>query len=676
MPNLAFKVGVFVLGGFAVFILPFLLTVSPVPVYSTAWVGGAENRAAMVGMALLSCIVLLATALRNRKTVTPAIMDLPRERLAGRWLLVTATFVVLWTLVFGLAIVRSGLRVGETNYFLEQTRNVAGVGLDAPMQIYRDLEFPYGPLLLEPPVWLWRLLGHGPVSVGTCYVILLATWNVLGMILVWYTLNRLPMRGWTRRLLFAICFFETLHPLFGPNYSLGKFALPMAALLWGASVRDSYRRALAMAAGLFASLMVSPELGIGLAAAIVVYSVARALQGQEARARQLLTIAAVPAAYGLFLLLYGAAFLDRLRHASGGALNLVIQPMPDMLVFCLAVIWMAPVAVGLGLKHTDATLVDRAVTTARVAHDDGPTLLALFVLALGMLPGALGRSDPLHVFFNGLPFLALSLIAIDRLPRRARLAWAAALMVLAVQVQAANYEMYARSLWTVLSAQRHPIPVTLDVAHLARETGGLPVAAPVLYGITIPDELALRQAHMLVVDPAPGLAEIWDETTERGHIERLRQSRWALLPTEDYVLTEHLSRPEHPVSGSLPKRLLQHAGHALLGFNYPERHQAFRGWRPGAAGNGLELDSGRSSRLASSVSACSLGGRAARRTASGACRLGWLCSLGSSCPYLPWSLHMKQCRTTTQMRLTSTRSLCLAAHPTLTANPRPNNGSG
>ena len=417
------------------------------------------------------------------------------------------------------------------------------------------------------PVWLWRLLGSGPISVGTCYVVVLAVWNVLGLALVWFTLNRLPLRLWTRRVLFAVCLLETLHPLFGPNYSLGKFALPTTALLWGASVRDPLRRTLALAAGLFAALMVSPELGIGFAAAIVVLAVAGAVRNPSARAGWLLVLVAVPAAYGGFVFLYGTAFLDRLRHASGGALNMVIQPMPDMLVFCLAVVWMAPVAVGLYLT--------RSPRSTESVGDDGPALLAVFVLALGMLPGALGRSDPLHVFFNGLPFLMLSMIAIDRLPRRARLAWAAGVVVLALQVQAANYEMYARSLVAVLKAQRHPVAATVDVASLAHETGGLPVAAPALFGITIPDELALRQAHMLVLDPAPGLAEIWDAGTERAHIKRLRRSQWALLPTEDYVLTEHLSQPEHPVSGSLTKRLLQHAGHALLGFHYPERHTPF-----------------------------------------------------------------------------------------------------
>ena len=371
-----------------------------------------------------------------------------------------------------------------------------------------------------------------------------------------------------------LCVAETLHPLFGPNYSLGKFALPMAALLWAAEIRGTFRRTLAFAAGLFLVLLVSPELGVGLAAAIVVWCIARTIRDRSEGGSRLLVLFSIPLAYGSFLLLYGTTFLERLRHASGGALNLVIQPMPDMLVFCFAILWLAPAAVGLYWARPPAVPAKLAAGQ-HLARDPGPILLAVFVLALGLLPGALGRSDPLHVFFNGLPFLILSMVAIERFSPRARVLWAVALIILAVQVQAANYEMYARSLLAVLASQRHPSTQTLDVALLSEVTSGEAVAAPVLYGIPIPDELALRQAHMLVLSRAPGLAEIWDAASEQEHINQLRKNDWALLPQGDYRITEHLARQEYPPEPSLPGRMLQLAGHALLGFNYPERHAPF-----------------------------------------------------------------------------------------------------
>lgn len=585
MPGAAFLALVLLLGSLFAFALPFFAPESTVPIYSTAWLGGADNRVATVGLAGLACIVLVVTFARSRSWRGRAEGgDASGQQLPRTWLLVGALVAALWTLVWGALIVRSGLRVGETNYFLEQTRNAAGLGLPRPMLIYRDLEFPYGPLLLEPPVWLWKALAPMHLSLAGCYVLVLAVWNVLGLALVFVSLNLLPMRGWARRLLFGICLLETLHPLFGPNYSLGKFALPIAVLLWGGARHSPAGRLLALALGLFVCLMASPELALGLAAAIAVLAVTGAVRNSPGRARSLVLLLAIPAAYGGFVLLYGVAFLDRLRHASGGALNLIVQPVPDVLVFAFAVLWLAPVAVGLALgrQPVDKTLDTAPGATGPTARPPNPLgrdpasiLLGLFVLALGLLPGALGRADPLHVFFNGLPFLMLSLCLPGFLSFRRQYLWAAALVVLALWVQAANYEIYARSLREVLVAQRHPTPETLDIARLEQDTGGSPVAAPVLYGIAVPDELALRRAHLLVADPAPGLAEIWDGETERQHIRQLRESQWALVPTGPYLVTERLKHDRPAPSGTLPQRLLQSAGHALLGFEYPERHTPF-----------------------------------------------------------------------------------------------------
>ena len=576
------------LGAFAAFILPFLVPGSNVPVYSSAWAGGADNRAATLGLAAISVGVLLITALygwdrRREKDSLDAFKaekNVIAERLSPLLFFVGSALVALWTLFWGFAILRSGLRVGETNYFLEQTRNAAGLGLKAPMVLYRDLEFPYGPLLLEPAVWLQYLLGHVGISVGACYVVMLTLLNVLGVALIWYVLNGLALRGWARRLLFGICCFEALHPLFGPNYSLGKFALPLAVLVWAAGIRPSLARAFAFAAGLFLSIMVSPELGVGLSGGIVAFSLSGwfcAAPGQ--RSGWLLSLLAPVAGYGTFLLLYGTAFLDRLRHASGGALNLIIQPMPDILVFCFAIVWLAPVAVGLHFRQRRDGLsrtVAEEASWRRIAQ--GPLLLGIYVLALGLLPGALGRADPLHVFFNGLPFLILSLVAISRLSRPMSLLWAAALVVLALQVQAANFEMYARSLGEVLRAQRHRPATTIDVDLLAQATDGAPVATPVINAISMRDELVLRQHHMLVADRTPGLAETWDAASEREHITRLRESEWALVPDGDYLLAERLNPIRDPIppgQDSLLKHILRTSGHALLGFSYPERHVPF-----------------------------------------------------------------------------------------------------
>ncbi len=567
-PGWPVLVAAVVLGGFAAFVLPFLLPVTDVPVFSTAWISGADNRAACVGLALVSVGVLLVTVwgIRRRSrggSVAGAGEEerRPATEALGRGVLLAAGLLVgIWTLAWGFAIVRSGLRIAETYYFLEQTHNAAGIGLAAPMRIYRDLEFPYGPLLLEPAVWLWRVVGHAGVSIASCYVLTLTFFNVAGIWLVWFALNRLPMSGWARRLLFGVCCFEALHPLFGPNYSLTKFALPIALLVWGAGIASSVRRACALAAGLFVSIMVSPELGPGLSAGIAAMAVAGAVRSREPAQRRgwLLSLLAPAIGYAAFVMLYGAGFLDRLGQASAGALNTVIEPLPYTLVFCFAVAWMAPMAVGRGLasrREEDAGL------SADV--DQGPLLLGVFFLGLGLLPGALGRSDPLHVFFNGLPFLMLSMIGVERLSTQRRWVWAVAVVLLAVETQATNFHIYTSSLRAVLTMQRHPYPGKVDMGRLEADTGGEPVATPFLRAVPLRDELAMRSAHLFAGGRSPGITEIWDAEGERALIGRLRQGRWILMQAKDNRMIEVAP------NDTRLKRIFR------LGYRYPERHAPF-----------------------------------------------------------------------------------------------------
>ena len=255
--------------------------------------------------------------------------------------------------------------------------------------LYTGLEFPYGPLLLYPGVWLGRVVGMNGGYFGWLMAL-----NVAGVLMAGYVVNRLPLAGWVRWGWFGAFCLEQVNPLLGANYSLGKFMLPLAVLLWGVSRRGWGWRAGALAAGHLLVVLVSPELGVGLAAGIVGWSVLAWWRGREAGA--LLACAAPVVGYGVFLALYGRGFLERLGHAAGGALNLIVEPLPHLLVFVAAVVWLAPMAVGIGFRR-----------------DNGAVLGGVWLLGLGLLPGALGRCDPLHVLFNGFPFLLLSFVGLS-----------------------------------------------------------------------------------------------------------------------------------------------------------------------------------------------------------------------------------------------------------------------
>jgi hypothetical protein len=536
------------------FILPFLFNLNGPPVMSAAYVAGASNKAAIVSLALLSFAVAVWTALSRRASIA---QPEPAPQLSHTSIFVGAAIVALWTATLGALVVHANIRYGESTYFLERTRDVAQYGL----HIYRDLEFPYGPLLLLPPVWLAKIAG--PAHLAACFFAWLTLLNATGILLSAYVLNHFPLSRTSRRVLFFIFCFEQLHPLLGPNYSLGKFMLPFAVLLWASERRTSVLQALAFAVGEFFVLLVSPELGVGLSAAIIGWSLLTAWLNRTSTGRRsplaLLSILSPIAAYSAFFAIYGRGFLERLSHASAGALNLLIEPLPDMLIFLAAVAWMAPRVVG-------ASFHWRSKQQA-IPHEDSasrPALLTgIFLLSLGLLPGALGRSDPLHVFFNGFGFLLLSFIAIERVARNLRCIWIALVILLAVQVQATNFKTYVGRLRALSSAVRRPAAPDFDVAALAAATHGQPVATPALLLLPQADELALRSAGLFVPDRFAGLADLWDAAAEQSKIDSMRHYDFALAPTASFAGTEDLPNDDR---GKLLFR---------FGYRYPQRHAPF-----------------------------------------------------------------------------------------------------
>ena len=546
-----------------VFVLPFAVGGHGGAVYSAAYAAGADNRVAAVGLAGIAVAVLVwAFAARVR-------VDEEDGLRVPAWVMgAGAAVVAAWTVGLGAAVARAGVRYGESAYFLERMRDVGTFG----GRLYTDFEWPYGPLLLMPPVWAHRL---GMSLVGANFA-WLAVLNLAGVLMAAYVLNRLPLERWVRVGLFAGFCFEQMNPLAGANYSLGKFVLPFAVLVWGASprggwgrfpqavpagekavpsasLRDDNKKATArtipggkldwrrfgvFAGGMLLTLLVSPELGVGLGAGIMGWAAVRAWQRRQFS--EVVYAAAPVVGEAVFLAMYGRGFLERLGHAAGGALNLVIEPLPHIFVLLVAVAWLAPKAVG-----------------GRLRERDGAVLAGVFLVAMGMLPGALGRADPLHVFFNGFGFLVLAFVG---LRGRGAWLWAAAVGLVLLQVQATNFAIYKPMLKGLVHPVREP---GFDVARVSRDTGGARVATPALFTMPLEDELALREAGLYVPDKVPGLAEVWTPADEAAKIARMRAVGWAVAPAADFT------QAEGSPNASKFKRMLR------LGYRYPQRRTPY-----------------------------------------------------------------------------------------------------
>ena len=560
-PTRVFRVAVLCAAALALFILPFANPPAH-PVVSVSYVAGADNRLATLGLAVLSLLTLLVEWRWGLSLPSTTRQDVERgTRIPRAFVWGGLLLVVVFTLTLGVLVQRSGYRYGEAGYFIERTRDL----VEYHLRLYRDLEFTYGPLLLLPAAWLHRALGALHVSVGACYFLTLATMNAIGIAMVAWLLNRLPLTRRWRILLFCICVFVQLHPLAGANYSLYKFAAPPFLFLWATRRQGVLSGTLAFVATNLLVLLISPELGVGTAAATITFAVLMLWRRNWSAVTLLFT---PPAAIAIFLLLFGRGFIDRLAHASAGALNLVPEPMPHLVILGIATAWLAPLLAGHHLR-------DRS--------SDAPVLTGLFVLALGILPGALGRCDPLHVFFNGLTMLFLAAAAVQG--TRAARWWAAALVVLALDVQAVNYRLYEPSLRVILKPP--PVPL-IDMTALRAATGGTRVATPDLGGwLPLSYELQLRSAGLFQPDFYPGVIEVWDEAGVRRKIATLHKSEWMLAPAAFETQTE-------PLPNTRIKRLFR------FGYQYPQRkeplvvgsqlnHDLQTNWTPAGTYGGLVL---------------------------------------------------------------------------------------
>ena len=165
----------------------------------------------------------------------------------------------------------------------------------------------------------------------------------------------------------------------------------------------------------------------------------------------------------VFLLLAGRSYLYMLHSFAKGALSLPVAPYPHLLIFLFAVVWLVPFAIGESLGSNEPISVRMA---------------ACYALGIGLLPAALGRSDPLHVFFNGAGLLVLSLAAIRSYPRSLRTAWLAALVLFIGWQQWVNNRLLLdRSTDTVRIAIMPHVPPRLPEIRLSHLPGSTPTSS-------------------------------------------------------------------------------------------------------------------------------------------------------------------------------------------------------
>ena len=230
---------------------------------------------------------------------------------------------------------------------------------------------------------------------------------------------------------------------------------------------------------------------------------------------------------------------------SRGALNLPIGPYPHILVLLFALVWLVPLGLGRLLK-TDAP--------------SSPRLLAFYAASVALLPAALGRCDPLHIIFNGIGVLILSLILVSGASRPYRRAWIAAIAVLVCWNHFVNERLFEernaevlrqtvmyrlpQPIWkpaakilarghvfihSVLLSQ--PIPeYHLDLPVLDRIVGGDPIVTPLDISLAVEEDL--KRSHHCIPTFYAFWVDMMNPTAEQRSIDDTNRYPWLLLPTD------------------------------------------------------------------------------------------------------------------------------------------------
>jgi hypothetical protein len=533
-----FGLSILVAAFFGIFILPFLLPPPYLAGVSAANVAGFNNKVASLAAAALGTFVFLAALRWPRSKQEWSNGDfgkLPRP-------LVLTTVILCGCMVALLSylIAISHQPYGDGAYFIRQI----SMHIEYGRKLYDQIELPYGPLLFYGPVIVHVLLSPLHASTTAAYYTTLVLEHVAGLLLVVYVLDRLPILHKWKIVFLLLCLLHTYPFGFGLNYTFVRFVLPIAFLVLAAEQTRPWTLGACLFAGEAISLSLSPEMGFAFGASSIAYAIYHFFTAGRA---WLIAVVAPVAATAVFLLLVGAGYLHMMKLFARGIANFIVEPLPYVLVFLFALVWLAPL------------MLARFFLEAR---SEAPLLAALYVFSLALLPVAFGRADPGHVFFDGFGIYLLSLAAISDARVRQQLAWVTCVVFVLLFTALMDDHFY----WSLLRAgtrydithwQAHGLmrathaitqkiaptagafffPAgdadygsygSLDLKSLRAIVGNDPVVLPL--SMPLPVEETLKRSGQFIPTFYYFDWSIFDASAEDRQLKEMNSSRWALLP--------------------------------------------------------------------------------------------------------------------------------------------------
>ncbi len=542
--------------GFGVFVLPFLIPPVVRPVVSVANSAGFNNRVSGLAAAwasLLSLAIFWRFSAPIRLPQAADCQPMSRRFIVG-WSLGTTAITACGVLLIYSAHVRY---MSDYGYFIGQMSSAANYG----RKLYSEIEFPYGPLLFYPPIWIQGLFRWCARPLAAAYCFTYVTEEAGGLLLLAYVMQHLPIERQLRRGVFIAMALFSLSGGFGVNYTFFRFATPLAIFLFALRGRKLAAAAPLLLVGQLVTLGISPEIGFGFGSGVVGCALLHALR------REFRWLAVVPVplvGFGLFLLMAGRGYLHVLSLFSGGAYSLIVEPQIFVLLYLASLIWLAPAGLAAWRREERA---------------DADLLLGMYVIGLALVPAAFGRADLGHVVYNGLAILLLGLIAVSAWSSRARLAWGFAIFAVVLIGQRVDFSLYRQQLQYVTAAQivervpldtrrrlaaKTPLRQTNTGKLLLQESLSLPFDADRVQGIVRSSKVTVPLQVPLEVEEAlrqrdlyrPGFylfeAGLFDRHSEEKKIAEMNESLWALLPPREMRLEETIQSTAFLLGATFP----------------------------------------------------------------------------------------------------------------------------
>ncbi|MGA2437170.1 MAG: hypothetical protein ABSF57_01490 [Acidobacteriaceae bacterium] len=510
-----------------VYVLPFCFP--PLrPAISQSYVVGYNNKVASVSLALISVLVALLSLHRNG--VAPR--DFKREpTVSWPWLVGALLLVAAWNgglSWFGYTAHGYGI---EDFYILPQLEKFYYLH----RHLYRDIEFCYGQLLFYPPVWIHWVLTPFHVSLRASYYIAFLFHHLLGVGMLYFVVNRMPMPRVLRVAAFTCIALFSFNLTLGPNYALLRFILPLFLFVLFSRIQRPVAAAAAAVVAQILTWLDSPEQAIAFGFAVVVYCCYQ--WWRQRNPLWMAPIAGVVAGAGFYFAFTDPNVLSALIHISSGWGNLVPLPSLEVVTLLVATVWLVPRLVA---RHLSQETPQSGL------------LLGLYALGLGLLPASLGGCNIVHIAGNSAVLFLLSLVAVAewKLPMRAL--WTVAVIATYLLLFTRWYSVVHRRFYPNIAcidenvtplAARLPARLAarlpafeqkwpcysqpLDVAALHAAIGDAPFATPYRMPEIVEEELP--QVPNFVPSYWSGTIDLWDAETEQKKVDELRQVQWALL---------------------------------------------------------------------------------------------------------------------------------------------------